>query len=257
MRWLINTVLASLTITASATHAFNPQPEWYAGLIVGANYATNVQFTYINDVRPSNPSGIKRPGQLGHDIMGSIGGQIGYRFCDNFRIEFEGIYNNNPYSYLRLNDVTIHSPDTSTQLRLSGQTQSGVGTFNFYYDLFGDYSSKAVPYVGLGIGYAYIVNQIEFYYNDVKLGNNLENFFLENFGVTPSDKSRSGIVGQAIAGISYYLDDYAYFALDGRYLVSQEQTIVTRQTKRVSNQFDVKYQQYSVNIVFNSAFDCG
>ena len=257
MRWLLKTLLAGLTITTSATYAFNPQPEWYAGLIVGANYAANVKFTYINDVRPTNPSGIKRPGQLGHDVMGSIGGQLGYRFCDNFRIEFEGIYNNSPYSYLRLNDVTFHSPDTSTEFRISGVTQSGVATFNFFYDMFGDYSSKAVPYVGVGLGFAYIANKIDFYYNDVLLGTRVENFLLENFGVTPSNKSRSGIVGQAIAGISYYLDDYAYFALDGRYMVSQEQTILTRQTKRVSNQFDIAYKLYSLNLVFNSAFDCG
>lgn len=256
MKWFLKTLLTSLTLTTSTLHAFNPQPDWYAGLIVGANYVGNVKFTYVNDVSAANPSGIKRPGQLGHDIMGSIGGQVGYRFCDNFRVEFEGIYNNSPYSYLRLNDVTIHSPDTSTALRISGVTQSGVGTFNFLYDFFGDYSSKAVPYLGAGIGFAYIANKIEFYYNDVRLGDGFKERVQDRFGITPSDKSRTGIVGQAIAGISYYLDDYAYFALDGRYLVSQEQTIIARQTKRVTNQFDAKYQMYSVNLVFNSAFDC-
>jgi hypothetical protein len=40
-------------------------------------------------------------------------------------------------------------------------------------------------------------------------------------------------------------------------MVSQEQTILTRQTKRVSNQFDIAYKLYSLNLVFNSAFDCG
>ncbi|MCH9757460.1 MAG: hypothetical protein K0U37_09770 [Gammaproteobacteria bacterium] len=257
MKWLLKTLLIGLTVTTSATYAFNPQPGPYAGLIVGANYAANVPFTYINDVRPENPEGIKRPGQLGHDIMGSIGGQIGFRFCDNFRAEFEGIYNNSPYSYLRLNDVTIHSPDTSTELRISGVTQSGVGTINLLYDFFGDYSSKAVPYLGIGAGYAYIANKIEFYYNDVLLGDGFKEHVLDRFGVTPSNKSRSGLVGQGIVGISYFLDDYAYFALDGRYMVSQEQTILARQTKRVTNQFDAKYQLYSVNLVFNSAFDCG
>ncbi len=257
MRWLLKTLLAGLTITTSATYAFNPQPEWYAGLIVGANYAANVKFTYVNDVTPSNPTGIKRPGQLGHDIMGGFGGQIGYRFCDNFRVEFEGIYNNSPYSYLRLNDVTIHSPDTSPELRISGATQSGVGTFNIFYDMFGDYSSKAVPYIGAGVGYAYIANKIEFYYNDVLLGSGFQDRVLNRFGITKSDKSRSGIVAQGIVGISYYLDDYASFGLDGRYMVSQEQTIIARQTTRVSNQFDAVYKLYTVNIVFNSAFDCG
>lgn len=256
MKWFSRCLMVCLITPSCITHALNPQPAWYAGLIVGANYAANVKFTYVNAVTPENPTGIKRPGQLGHDIYASIGGQIGYRFCDNYRFEFEGIYNNNPYSYLRLNNVTIHSPDTSTGLRLSGQTQSGVGTFNLFYDLFGDYSSQAVPYIGAGIGFAYIVNQFKFYYNDVELGTNLDNFLLTRYDTTISSKSRSGLVGQVIAGISYYLDDYAYFALDGRYMTSQKQTIVTRQTQRVQNQFDARYQQYSVNLVFNSAFDC-
>ena len=259
MRWLIKICLVCLTsliAITSTVYAFNPKEGPYSGLIVGANYAANVPFNFITDVTPRNPSGTSLPGQLGHDIMGSIGGQIGYRWCDNFRFEFEAIYNNNPYSYLRLNDVTIHSPDTSTGLRLKGQTQSGVATFNAYYDLFGDYSSKAVPYIGGGVGFAYITNKIEFFYNDVQLFNNIESFLEENYGFTVRNKSRSGLVGQAIAGISYYLDDYCYFALDGRYMVSQEQTILGRQSARVTNQFNVKYQLYTANIIFNSAFDC-
>lgn len=231
------------------TYALNPQPGWYAGLIVGANYVENVPFNYVDR------SGQLKPGQLGHDIMASIGGQVGYRWCDNFRFEFEGIYNNSPYSYLRLNDVTIHSPDTSTGLRLKGQSQSGVGTFNIFYDLFGDYSSNAVPYVGLGIGYAYIVGQIEFYYNDVLLSDQFADVTGTNVE-RPFSHSKSGLAGQAIAGISYYLDDFSYFALDGRYLVSEKQTLLNQQVRRTSNVVDAQYQLWTINLVFNGAFDC-
>lgn len=236
-------------LIAQPTYALNPQPGWYAGLIVGANYAENVAFNYVDR------RGQLQPGQLGHDIMASIGGQVGYRWCDNFRLELEGIYNNSPFSYLRLNDVTIHSPDTSTELRLKGQSQSGVGTFNIFYDFFGDYSSNAVPYIGVGIGYAYIVGQIEFYYNDVLLSDQ----FFDTTGIDidrPTSRSKSGLAGQAIAGISYYLDDFSYFALDGRYLVSQKQTLVNQQVRRTSNVIDAQYQLWSLNIVFNGAFDC-
>jgi hypothetical protein len=256
MKWLTVILFTSLTIGTSPLYAFNPKQGGYYGLIVGANYAANVPFTYDVTIAGITGGTVERSGQLGHDIMGQIGGQIGYRFCDNYRVEFEAIYNNSPYSYLRFQNVTIHSPDTSPNLRMKGQTQSGVAIFNAYYDLFGDYSSKAVPYIGGGIGFAYIVNNIDFYYNDVKLGTNLQNFLQENFGVTLDGTSRSGLVGQGIGGISYYLDDYFYVALDFRYMVSQSQKILTRQTRRTTNQFDVKYTLYTANITLNSAFDC-
>ncbi len=256
MKSLLTSLILGLSLTlTTALYAFNPKEGMYWGLIVGANYAQNAPFTYEVTVQGVD---IERQGQLGHDIMASVGGQIGYRFCDNFRFEFEGIYNNSPYSYLRFQNVTIHSPDSSPGFRMSGATQSAVFTFNAFYDLFGDYSSKAVPYIGGGVGYAYITNQFKFYYNDVELGTNsqVQQFLQDNFGVTLDGRSRSGLAGQAIAGISYYLDDYAYFALDGRYMVSQRQPIIERRTRLTLNQTDAKYSLYTINLIFNSAFDC-
>jgi opacity protein-like surface antigen len=259
MRWLTHFLLTGLILTASTLYAFNPKEGWYAGLIVGANYAKNVPFTYdVTISRLTRSSTVERSGQLGHDIMVTVGGQMGYRLCDNFRLEFEAVYNSSPYSYLRFENVTFHDLSSSSGYRMNGATQSGVATFNAFYDFFGDYSSKAVPYLGLGVGYAYIANKLKFFHNDVQIqpSARVQNFLQENFGVTLDNRSRSGLAGQAIVGISYYLDDYAYFALDGRYMVSQEQTILERQTRRTSNQFDVKYTLYTVNLLFNSAFDC-
>lgn len=250
MSWIKKTIGLAILSLAMPSYAVNPQPEWYAGLIVGANYAANVPFTYVT--QRDN----QKPGQLGHDIMGTIGGQVGYRWCDNFRLEFEGVYNNSPYAYLRLNHVTVYDHDTSSGLRMTGQTQSGLALFNFFYDIFGDFSSDVVPYVGLGVGYAYIDNKIEFYYNDEQLINYSEE--LANLvNAYPENSHRGSIIGQAIAGVSYYLDDFAYFGLDVRYATSAEQTILARQTERVQNQFNAKYQIYSLNIIFNGAFDAG
>jgi len=245
MKWMTQALLISCLGVTTVAHALNPQPGWYGGLIVGANYAANVPFNYIN------LSDEITPGQLGHDIMGSIGGQIGYRWCDNFRSEFEAIYNNSPYSYLHLGNVSIHAPDTSTGLRLKGQSQSGVATLNLFYDIFGDFSSDVVPYLGIGGGYAYVSSKINFYYNNVLVSSNFESLG----GATPSTKSKSGAVGQAIVGVSYYLDDFSYFALDGRYLISADQTILKQQVRRVENEVNARYQLYSLNIIFNGAFD--
>ncbi|MDX2346627.1 MAG: outer membrane beta-barrel protein [Legionella sp.] len=255
MRWLIHILLLGLTITSSALYAFDPKSGWYSGLIVGANYAANVPFTYPFVENQGDPV-IEYSGQLGHKMMGSIGGQLGYRWCDNFRFELEAIYNDSTYSYLRFHDVTFHSPKTTAGFRINGKTQSGVATFNAFYDLFGNYSSKAVPYIGGGLGFASIKNNINFYENDVLLGNTAKSELLETYGITLNGNSRSGFVGQAIVGLSYYLDDYCYFALDARYLASKTQSLSISRTNTTVNQFDKRYKLYTVNIVFNSAFDC-
>jgi len=246
--WMTQALFTSCLTIATAAHAVNPETGWYGGLIVGANYLNNLSFDYIKIT-----SGELTPGQLGHNIMASIGGQAGYRWCDNYRFEGELIFNNSPYSYLRLGDVTIHSPSTSTELRLKGQSQSVIGTFNVFYDVFADFSSNVVPYLGLGLGYGYVSNKINFYYNDELLRYQVD---LENIvGVTPEIKTKSGLVGQAIVGISYYMDDFSYFALDGRYLVSGTQSVIQQQIHQTTNVINARYQLYSLNIIFNGAFD--
>lgn len=247
MKWMTQTLLTSCLAVATTAHAVNPEPGWYGGLIVGANYAANVPFNYLNT------SGELEPGQLGHNIMATIGGQIGYRWCDNYRAEAEFFFNNSPYSYLRLGDTTIHALKSSSDLRLKGKTDSGIATFNIFYDIFADFSSNVVPYLGIGAGYAYVTNEINFYFNDQLIVSDIDN---QNIvGAIPSKKSKSGIVGQAIVGVSYYMDDFSYFALDARYLASAEQTILNQQVRQTSNVINARYQLYSLNIIFNGAFD--
>lgn len=247
-------VTALTTLLLPAAHALNPQPGTYGGIIVGANYPENVPFNYVA------LDGTIKPAQLGYDIYGQIGGQIGYRWCDNFRFEGEAIYNNTPMAYLRLNDVTIHSPDTSTEWRLDGTTQSFVATFNAYYDLFGDYSSKLVPYIGGGIGWAYIVNKADLYYNDslVTTGERLQELIDETGAdiTTPASPKRSGFVGQAIVGLSYHMDDYSFFAIDGRFMASERQEVLNQQVRQTSNTIEARYALWSVNLIFNGAFEC-
>ena len=244
--WMTQALLATCLGVATTAHAVNPEPGWYGGLIVGANYAANVPFNY------TNTSGEYLPGQLGHNIMGSVGGQVGYRWCDNYRAEGEFFFNNSPYSYLRLGDTTIHSPKTSPDLRLKGKTDSGIATFNIFYDIFGNFSSNIVPYLGIGAGYAYVTNEVHFYFNNELL---TEADYTDIVGAIPSKKSKSGPVAQGIVGLSYYMDDFSYFALDARYLASANQTIINQQVRRTSNEINARYQLYSFNIIFNGAFD--
>jgi opacity protein-like surface antigen len=255
MKWITKIIATGLLAITSSAYAVNPQPDWYAGLLVGGNYIPNMHFTYVD------PLAQVKPGTLGYDILGQFGGQIGYRWCDNYRFEGQFFYNSTSFSYLRLDTLTIHSQDESAGLRMNGATQSGVIAFNAFYDFFGDYSSNAVPYVGAGIGYAYISSKIKWFADDTQITvPQVEDYLGLDFsgpGIAGNGQSHSGIVGQLIAGISYYMDDFSYFALDARYLVSKEQTIMGRQTRRASNSFDLRYQLYSINLIFNGAFDCG
>jgi opacity protein-like surface antigen len=246
MKWITQTLITSCLVVATTAHAVNPASGGYAGLIVGANYAANFPFTYLNT------SGELENGQLGHNIMASIGGQVGLRWCDNYRAEAEFIFNNSPYSYLRLGDVSIHAPQTSTGLRMNGKTDSGIATINIFYDIFADFSSNVVPYFGIGAGYAYIKSDIKLYLNEVRVtADNNPNIV----GTIPTSKTASAPVGQAILGLSYYMDDYSYFALDLRYLMSADQTLFTQQVQQTSNTITARYQLYSFNLIFNGAFD--
>lgn len=127
----------ALILVSTTAAALNPMPGTYAGLVIGASYIPKLNFEFDNVLTPY--SGMKTKGILAYDAMGNIGGQLGYRFCDNYRLEGEFTYNFVPYAYLKLGDVTIHSPDTSTGLRLKGDKASGIGLINLYYDALGDY----------------------------------------------------------------------------------------------------------------------
>lgn len=231
-RWdVFSGVILSLILANTTVYALNPVPGWYAGIILGASYIPTLNLTVPASLSSTN----EITGSLSHNVLGNIGGQMGYR-CNNFRLEIEGLYNNNPLDVLKIGGVTINSPSTSSGLRLQGDTNIGAGFANGYYDFFSpDGSSNLVPYIGAGAGYAYVKSQIQFYNNDILVSSgDLSN-------------STSGIVGQAIIGMSYFLDDFTTFGLDFRYFTSAK-------TQEVTNS---RIQFYSINAIVSGAFDFG
>jgi opacity protein-like surface antigen len=90
-----------------------------------------------------------------------------------------------------------------------------------------------VPYVGFGIGYAHIVNNIKFYANDVAIG-----------GSQISSQVNKP-AAQAILGINYFVDDFAAFGIDFRYFTTQ----------KIDN-FDSGLKIASVNFTVSGSFDC-
>lgn len=221
--------LLLFTLTHGASWALHPVQGWYGGILLGANYTPSTNFSF-----PSNPSGLPVSGALNYGLMGDIGGQFGYR-VNNFRMEGQFFYNNSPYKSLELNGVTIFAPSVNTTgYRVEGSTDLGAVMFNGYYDFFTDDTSKSlIPYVGVGVGYAYVSNKFNLYYQEVAIDN-------------AQIKSHvSTAAGEVIVGASYFLDDFTFFGLDARYF-----TTVTK-----SSPLDARAQVYSLNLSFNGAFN--
>jgi hypothetical protein len=244
---MIRTTFFSLLAISSFTHAATPVSGFYAGGFFGATYQHNINFNVTNTTSyiPTSVVGTNDTGILGYSVLVDAGGQLGYRFCDNYRVEIQGLYNNNPYNFLRIGNYTFRNNTSSTAgLRLDGSTTSGIGFFNAYYDFLGDDSESSVaPFVGLGVGYAYIYNVAKLYYNDV----------LVNPTGTGAKLSKTAPAGQVILGMSYFMDDFMSVGVDARYYATASTTF----TNRLNNSFDTQMQIYAVNLFFNGALEFG
>lgn len=245
--------LMAFLLSGSIAHALNPITGWYAGFIVGGSKPPDINFNVIDPIELKSGLGV-----LTYSVLGNLGGQLGYR-VNQFRVEGEFFYNNNPYKHLEIDGLNIPnngSPATTIQqlsiqsktvpnpFTFTGYTQTFALMFNGIYDIYiPNYTEHVVPYVGAGIGYEQVKNSI---------------LFFNNGTATNTASSESGTVivsnnfaGQAIVGLSYFLTEYTSFSFDYRYLSS------TRADKADSqrNSFTSRPQLYSVNFVFNSAFN--
>lgn len=221
--------LALLTLTHNVAFALHPVQGWYGGLLLGANYTPSTNFSF-----PSTSAGVPVAGALNYGMMGDIGGQFGYRF-EKFRAEGQFFYNNSPYKSLEINGATIFAPSVNTTgYRVEGSTDLGAVMFNGYYDFFtNDTSRNLIPYIGAGVGYSYVSNKFNLYYQEVAID-------------SAQIKSHvSTAAGEVIVGASYFLDDFTFFGLDARYF-----TTVTK-----SSPLDARVQVYSLNLSFNGAFN--
>lgn len=230
----------TLLLVQINAYALNPVQGWYAGLILGVSHQSGSTATFVTS-STRIPTGT---GTLSYSTMGDVGGQLGYR-CNHFRAEGELFYNNNPMNILNINKVEINSSTTANRLTMQGASNMGAFMVNGYYDLFTpdqDGYSVVVPYVGIGAGYAYIQKNITFFFNQSEL---------------PDDqltKTQTSPAAQAIIGVSYFMDDFTTFALDFRAF----STVSSSNTgNRNLNTFNTKTEIFSVNLLFNGAFDFG
>ena len=229
MKRVFSTAVTTLMFVTPFAFAINPVPGLYAGLILGGSFAPTVLFNYISPItlKPAQ-------GNLKYSVFGNLGGQVGYRI-NQYRIEGEVFFNSDPYKSLQSGPIKILSSSSSPGYRLKGQTNTAAIMLNGYYDFIstGD-DCKFVPYVGAGIGYAYLKNNIKFYYNNIVVPNSI------------LSKSVNSPAVQGIAGVSYFVDDFANFALDVRYFTS----------KNVQAFSNTRTQFATVNLSVNGSFDC-
>lgn len=231
MKKIILASLGALALMNTSSHAANPVPGWYAGGLVGATSVPSANYYYTQPI-----AGLNFPLNLSLNYKYYVDAalMLGYR-CENFRLEGEALYSSNPLSKLVVNGLNIGSPSSSAGFRIKGgRTILGL-MFNGYYDLnfaSNGNESDIIPYVGVGLGYAHVSNNIKFYYNNALIP-----------GSALSSKN-SAPAGQAILGANYFIDDFWAFGLDYRYFTS-------KQIKATNS----KAQFQSFNLTITGAFD--
>lgn len=281
-------VISILLLIQAPAHALNPVPGWYGGIFLGVTKAASSTLTFEPPIRFVGPnvSISAESVNLNRSVLGDVGGQIGYRFCDRYRIEGEILYNNNPFSNLKVNNITLsntyapsantvppnsikyNNVESSSDAHIQGDVNTGAFMLNAYYDFFttnNDGYSSVVPFVGVGIGYTYVQNSLQFYR---RLNpNNLSETETSREIITAL-QTRTTYAGQLIGGLSYFLDDFTWFSADLRYLMtgsssnpSTEYTYIAPagvfKTHSTTNLFGKNTQLLSANISFNGAFDFG
>ena len=227
-------VLAGLLLVNGAAFAVNPVDGWYAGLVLGVSYAHRYNFNYTF-VSPLTLTTTTAPIEISHGVLGNIAGQAGYRF-NHFRIEGELLINYNPYSVVKVGSYNFHKTGAfNPGYGMKGQTTTGAILANGFYDFYSlNDGANFSPYVGLGIGYAYVQNNVSFYFNNQPINQ------------TDLSATSRAPAAQIIIGINRFVDDFTTVGLDFRRLASNR-----------IQPFDSRIQISSVNITINGSFDRG
>ncbi|WP_131781814.1 outer membrane protein [Legionella gresilensis] len=251
MNLMIRFGIASAMLISSTAYAADPDNGWYAGFLVGGSYLEGIDLnlskfpslpfvTYIPQTTTVNPlfpllSGLTVNSPTVTYKVGFNGGiAVGYRWCENYRFEGELNLAGNQIEKIQIPTIgAIRRHQNPYGLSLSGGTGMLAALFNAYYDFYTPGSdSSFVPYVGIGIGYAYFRT----------------NFSLQQYGVYIGQSRVSGSttapVGQGIIGLSYFIDETISVGADFRYLTSNN-----------INNFNGRVAIESLNFVMNFSFD--
>jgi len=227
--------MLSLACLTSITHAINPVPGLWGGLLLGGTWEPSRSWSNITNTKTNTTTSVG----LGYDILVDFAAQLSYRFCEKYRVEGEILYNKNAYTYFRINDVTFHNYAASTGGRMLGATITGAGFVNGYYDFYTN-RSKIVPYIGGGVGYAYVYNVVKFFYNNVEY----EKTRTVNTVYKPAV--------QGIIGTTLFADDYMSFGMDLRYTTTSKWNYAPAYA---TSSVSTNMQFIAFNVMFNGSFN--
>jgi len=137
---MFTAAILSSGIAASAT----PIDGWYGAAFGGVTaMPDNLSVTRFGYVR----------NHARYDAGFNAGGQLGFK-SNPLRYELEGTYIEASLRHFQLNSIR------QRHRYVHGQTWAGLGMANVYYD-FPDMVPTIQPFVGVGLGYAYVHTLIE------------------------------------------------------------------------------------------------
>lgn len=281
------TTLISLLFINCNSHAVTPRNDWYAGIFLGPSATASSSFDFGRPIEFTGPNVTlsASSGRITYSVLGGVGGQIGYRFCNRYRIEGEFYYNNNPIRQLQLYDYsmtnTYYPPanepyvylkefnnlSNTSDAHIQGDTNTGAFMLNFIYDFFttssnSDGFNKVVPFIGAGIGYAYVQNAMQIYRATTV---DPANDPYPNRQIFDVWQQRFIYAGQGLAGINYFIDDFTWIGIDVRYFTTGSSTARSRYTytspttsttvSSNSSLFSSKTQILSANISFSGTLN--
>lgn len=231
MKTIVKPSLAALCLAVSLPAFSTIAPGFYGGLSGFVNYTPNLNF----NVYDTSLTTII-PGKITYSVGGGVAGQLGYR-CEHFRGELEILGNYNKINKLQAGGITLKKDATnSTNFYVSGQTVSGAGFINGFFDFNSDQQpGQWSPFIGLGIGAARVNTTIKLF----NAGTQISKI---------ADVSSTRLAGQGIIGIGYALDNATIIGMNGRYMGTQKK----------NNELD-NYSVGSLHFFFSTAFDncCG
>lgn len=214
----------AFSLTAKIAAASLPREGWYAGLMLGGTKLEDIDF----QVRLSALYNLPLTGKIQYQNAWGEALQLGYRY-DKFRFEGELFYTSHDYSKM-IGQMTLTNRPNYFGLSAKGTTSFWTLFFNGFYEFYRtEQELNWVPYLGLGIGYISLGNDLSFSYQG------LESYYRHD--------RVSGIMGQAIAGLSYFFYDNFSLSLDLRYQLSSS-------NDDIHSDLEVK----SLNLLFNWTF---
>ncbi len=251
MKQLIKLGLLCSLIHSTSIFALNPVNGFYFGLFGEVSHGpSNSQVSFRED-------GERFDGTVAYSSISGGGGlMLGYKYL-GFRGEGEFLFNRISTGPVTVGSCTIQNANVSTPTGLcagyddfsgkglgyKGNSSATFGLFNAYWDFFNDDPYKNMfPYLGAGLGYSYVKNGSEYVNTNTGYSHG-------------SSIAGTGIAYQGIVGLGYHMDDFAWCAMDLRYLSTNLKAVGKTDLDLGSNLPSKAYSLISLNISVSAAFD--